>query len=124
MNTGLHIHTGIESVSLNYDNIARNLAREADYNIARLNEMKHELTVSMVANVLGLWDFPEHRLNERINSGWTIGYFKKRINEAVGLLQFWAAIAKKDVSDVEYIKDRFIERLVNVLNESAMIQEG
>lgn len=115
MNTNLHIHTGIESVSLNYNNIARDLAREADYDIERLQEMKNELTCQVVANVLGIWDFPEHRLNEKVNSGWAIGYFKKRINEAYGSLAFWSTIAKKDVSEVEYIKDRFLDRLENVL---------
>lgn len=118
MNSNLHISVGIESVSLNYDNcerIYRNLAEEADYDIARLQEMKNELTCKVVVNVLGIWDFPEHRLNEKVNSGWAIGYFKKRINEAYGSLAFWATIAKKDVSEIEYIKDRFLKRLEDVL---------
>ncbi len=118
MNSNLHISVEIESVSLNYDNcerIYRNLAEEADYDIARLQEMKNELTCKVVANVLGIWDFPEHRLNEKVNSGWAIGYFKKRINEAYGSLTFWATIAKKDVSEIEYIKDRFLKRLEDVL---------
>lgn len=123
MNTNLHIHTGIESVSLNYEVLSR-LTREADYDIERLNEMKSELTVQIVANVLGVWDFPEHRLNEKINSNWTINYFTKRINEAYGGLAFWATIAKKDVSEIEYIKDRFIKRLTDVLNEAGRIQRG
>ena len=63
-------------------------------------------------------------MKELIVDGLLVISKKKRINEAAGLLQFWTTIAKKDVSNVEYIKDRFIERLVNVLNESAMIQEG
>lgn len=123
MNSNLHISTGIESVSLNYEVLSR-LNREADYDIERLNEMKSELTVQIVANVLGVWDFPEHRLNEKINSNWTINYFAKRINEAYGSLQFWATIAKKDVSEIEYIKDRFIKRLTDVLNEAGRIQRG
>lgn len=118
MNTGLHISVGIEKVGINYDDcerIYRGLAEEADRDIARLQEMKNELTCQVVANVLGIWDFPEHKLNEKVNSGWAIGYFKKRINEAYGSLAFWATIAKKDVSEVEYIKDRFLDRLENVL---------
>lgn len=116
MNSRLHISTGIESVGINYDdNIISRLNREADYDIARLQEMKSELNCKIVANVLGIWDFPENRLNEEVNSGWAIGYFKKRINEACGRLEFWATIAKKDVSEVEYIKDRFLKRLEDVL---------
>lgn len=115
MNTGLHINEcRIETVGINYD-VLSSLNREADYDIKRLQEMKDELTCQIVANALGIWDFPEHRLNEKVNSGWAIGYFKKRINDAFGLLQFWGAIAQKDVSEVEYIKDRFLKRLEDVL---------
>lgn len=123
MNNNLHISTGIESVSLNYE-ILSGLNREADYAIKRLNEMKSELTVQIVANVLGDWEFPEHRLNEKINSNWTIKYFTKRIDGVCGKLQFWATIAKKDASEIEYIKDRFIKRLTDVLNEAGRIQRG
>ena len=126
MNRNLHISTGIESVGINYDYeyTYRNLAEEADRDIARMREWGGELNVQIVANILGMWDFPENRLGERINSGWTVGYFKKRINEAFGTLQFWATIAHKDVSDIEYIKDRFLTRLEDVLNDAARIKEG
>lgn len=127
MNNNLHIHVGIESVGINYDNCERlyhNLAEEADRDIARMKEYKGELTPQIVAHILGMWDFPESRLGESINSGWSVGYFKKRINEAFGALQFWATIAHKDVSDIEYIKDRFLTRLEDVLNDAARIKEG
>ena len=127
MNRNLHISVGIEKVGINYDDcerIYRNLAEEADRDIARMRELGGELNVQIVAHILGLWDFPEHRLGEKINSGWTVGYFKKRINEAFGTLQFWANIAKKDVSNIEYIKDSFLARLEDTLNNAARIKEG
>ena len=127
MNRNLHISVGIEKVGINYDDCERiyhNLAEEADRDIARMREWGGELKVHIVANILGIWDFPENRLCEKINSGWAVGYFKKRINEAFGALQFWATIAHKDVSDIEYIKDRFLTRLEDVLNDAARIKEG
>ena len=127
MNSNLHIHVGIEETGINYENCERlyhNLAEEADRDIARMREYKGELNLQIVAHILGMWDFPEHRLGEKINSGWAIGYLKKRINGAFGTLQFWATIAHKDVSDIEYIKDRFLTRLEDTLNDAARIKEG
>lgn len=73
MNRNLHISVGIEKVGINYDDCERiyhNLAEEADRDIARMKEYKGELNLNIVAHILGMWDFPEHRLNEKVNSGW------------------------------------------------------
>lgn len=126
MNNNLHIHVGIERTSLNYDihNLNRRFKEEVDSDIERLRSMVSELNVQIVANVLGMHDFPEHRLNEKVNSGWAIGYFTRRIKEASDRLKSVAGLKGKDLYDFEGIVYDFTKRLTLVMLEAGKIQRG
>ena len=126
MNTGLHINVGIERTSLNYDihNLNHRFKEEADNDIERLQDMVNELNVQIVANVLGMYDFPEHRLGERINGSWAIGYFTRRIKEASDRLKSVAGLKGKDLYDFEGIVYDFIKRLTLVMLDAGKIQRG
>lgn len=126
MNNNLHIHVGIERTSLNYDihNLNRRFKEEVDSDIERLKDMVNELNVQIVANVLGMHDFPEHRLNEKVNSGWAIGYFTRRIKEASDRLKSVAGLKGKDLYDFEGIVYDFTKRLTLVMLEAGRIQRG
>ena len=126
MNNNLHIHVGIERTSLNYDihNLNRRFKEEADSDIERLQDMVNELNVQIVANVLGMHDFPEHRLGERINGSWAIGYFTRRIKEASDRLKSVAGLKGKDLYDFEGIVYDFTKRLTLVMLEAGKIQRG
>ena len=126
MNNNLHIHVGIERTSLNYDihNLNHRFKEEADSDIERLQDMVNELNVQIVANVLGMHDFPEHRLNEKVNSGWAIGYFTRRIKEASDRLKSVAGLKGKDLYDFEGIVYDFTKRLTLVMLEAGRIQRG
>lgn len=126
MNNNLHIHVGVESVSLNYDihNLNRRFKEEVDSDIERLQDMVNELNVQIVANVLGMHDFPEHRLGERINGSWAIGYFTRRIKEASDRLKSVAGLKGKDLYDFEGIVYDFTKRLTLVMLEAGRIQRG
>jgi hypothetical protein len=86
--------------------------------------MVNELNVQIVANVLGMHDFPEHRLNEKVNSGWAIGYFTRRIKEASDRLKSVAGLKGKDLYDFEGIVYDFTKRLTLVMLEAGRIQRG
>lgn len=126
MNNNLHIHVGIERTSLNYDihNLNRRFKEEVDSDIERLRSMVSELNVQIVANVLEMHDFPEHRLNEKVNSGWAIGYFTRRIKEASDRLKSVAGLKGKDLYDFEGIVYDFTKRLTLVMLEAGKIQRG
>lgn len=126
MNNNLHIHVGIERTSLNYDihNLNRRFKEEADGDIERLQDMVSELNVQIVANVLGVHDFPEHRLSEKVSSGWAIGYFTRRIKEASNRLKSVAGLKGKELYDFEGIVYDFTKRLTLVMLEAGRIQRG
>ena len=126
MNNNLHIHVGIERTSLNYDihNLNCRFKEEADSDIERLRSMVSELNVQIVANVLGMHDFPEHRLGERINGSWAIDYFARRIKEASDRLKSVAGLKGKDLYDFEGIVYDFTKRLKMVMLEAGRIQRG
>lgn len=126
MNNNLHIHVGIERTSLNYDihNLNHRFKEEADSDIERLRSMVSELNVQIVANVLGMHDFPEHRLGERINGSWAIDYFARRIKEASDRLKSVAGLKGKDLYDFEGIVYDFTKRLKMVMLEAGRIQRG
>ena len=126
MNNNLHIHVGIERTSLNYDihNLNRRFKEEADSDIERLRSMVSELNVQIVANVLGMHDFPEHRLGERINGSWAIDYFARRIKEASDRLKSVAGLKGRDLYDFEGIVYDFTKRLKMVMLEAGRIQRG
>lgn len=123
MNRNLHIHVGVEPVSLNYDNdriynLNRRFKEEADRDIERLQDMMNELNVQIIANVLGMHDFPEHRLSERVNSPWAIGYFTRRVKEASDRLKSVAGLKGKELYEFEGIVYDFNKRLTMLMLDS------
>ena len=101
MNTGLHIHVGVEETTFSY----KNLYKEAMKDIRALQVNSYKLnSLNVVSAILGMPADGIETVEEYINK------FCELVNAKVGLKLFWITVAGRDkeAKEIEELTERYL----------------
>lgn len=103
MNTGLHIHVGVEETTFSYKNLYKEAMKDirALQNSYKLNSLN---VVSAVSAILGMPADGIETVEEYINK------FTELVNAKVGLKLFWITVAGRDkeAKEIEELTERYL----------------
>lgn len=108
MNTGLHIHVGVEETTFSY----KNLYKEAMKDIRALQVNSYKLSsLNVVSSILGMPADGIETVEEYINK------FCELVNIKVGRKLFWVAVAGRDqeVKQIEELTEKYLNDVRNIV---------